>query len=327
VNPLFRQDRLIAGNMVRATFASWHDRVITAFMLLAALTIVRAWFLDRHWAVAAWVALAAGTMIGIGAGRLVAARLAFHAFDGLLPADALNPLMRRRYMVVWHGVGLALLSLVTLIVRPSLLVVSVPAYLAGVLIVGLSGRLGMPGRIAGAIRPGWTVREWSHSPMAGILAATSLLLSLLPARSLGTNALVAVAGFEALLLALMLTGVDNATVRFMTIAGHPSRSIISHHAKGVATFLAVSVPGCWIILGPVAVGIVASVCAAILLLLTLRVLTYRLYAKRLADFLVSFLAGLLMLVAFSMPVVLPLIAIVLFGQLQRRGRAKTWLLA
>ncbi len=79
MNRLFRQDRLIASNKIRATFAGWHDRAIAALMLLAALAVVRAWFADRPSTVAAWTALAAGTVIGIGAGRLVAARLAFHA--------------------------------------------------------------------------------------------------------------------------------------------------------------------------------------------------------------------------------------------------------
>lgn len=327
MNRLFRQDRLIAWNTIRATFAGWHDRMIAAFMLLAALAVVRAWFVDHPWTVAAWTALAAGTVIGIGAGRLVATRLAFHAFDGLLAADALHPQMRRRYMAAWHGIGLALLSVVTLIARPSLLVVSVPAYLAGALVAGLTAGFGMPRRIAGTARPGWALRAWSHRPIGGVAAATVLLVSLLPARALGTNALMAVVGIGTVLLALMLISVDDAIVRFMTIAGHASRRVISHHAKGIATFLAVSVPGCWIILGPVAAVIVAAACAAMLLLLTLRILAYRLHAKRFADFLVSILAGILMLVAYSMPVALPVIALAMLWQLQRRGRTKTWLLA
>ena len=327
MNRLFRQDRLIAWNTIRATFAGWHDRVIAALMLVAALAVIRAWFADRPWTVAAWTAFAAGTVIGIGAGRLVATRLAFHAFDGLLAADALHPQLRRHYIAAWHGVGLALLALVTLISRPSLLVVSVPAYLAGALVAGLTGGFGTPRRIAGTTRPGWTLRAWSHRPISGMVAGTVLLLSLLPARTLGTNALMAVVGIETVLLALMLTSVDDAIVRFMIIVGHGSRRVIVHHARGVASFLAIAVPGCWAWLGLVAAGIVAAIGAAMLLLLTLRVLAYRLHGKRLADLLTSILAGLLMLVAYSMPVTLPVIALAMLWQLQRRGRTKTWLLA
>ncbi len=327
MNRLFRQDRLIASNTIRATFAGWHDRAIAALMLLAALAAARAWFVDRPWTVAAWATLAAGTMTGIGAQRLVRARLAFHAFDGLLAADALHPQMRRRYRMAWHGIALALLAVVSLIVRPSLLVVTVPTYLAGVLIAGVTGGVRMPKRIAGTARPGWMLRAWSHRPIAGVAAATALLLLLLPARTLGTNALMAVVGTGTVLLALTLTGVDDTVVRFMTISGHGSRRIFVHHGKGIATFFAVSVPGCWIILGPVAAGITAAASVVMLLLLTLRVLAYRLHTKRFADFLVSILAGLLMLVAYLMPVAFPVLALVILWQLQRRGQAKTWLLA
>ena len=327
MNRLFRQDRLIASNTIRATFAGWHDHAIAAFMVLAALAVAHAWFADRPWRVAAWTALGVGTLIGTGAGRLVGGRLAFHAFDGLLAADALHPQTRRRYMTAWHGVGLTLLAVTTLIVRPSLLVVSVPAYLAGVLIAGMTGGVRMPKRIVGMARPGWTLRAWSHRPIAGVAAATVLLLLLLPARTLGTNVLMAVVGIASVLLALTLTSIDDAVVRFMTIAGHGSRRIVVHHGKGIVTFLVVSVSGCWIMLGPVAGGIAAAACGAMLLLLTLRVLAYRLHTKRFADFLVSILTGLLMLVAYSMPVALPVLVLAMLWQLQRRGRTKTWLLA
>lgn len=138
---------------------------------------------------------------------------------------------------------------------------------------------------------------------------------------------MAVVGIGTVLLELTLTGVDDAVVRFMTIAGHGSRRIVVHHGKGIATFLAVSVPGCWIMVGPVAAGIAAAARVAMLLLLTLRVLAYRLHSRRFADFLVSILAGLLMLIAYSMPVALPVLALAMFWQLQRRVQTKTWLLA
>lgn len=324
---LFRHDWLIVRNELRAAFTGWHDRVIAALMLLAALAVVRAWFAGRPWTVAAWAALIAGAALGIGAKRLVARRLAFHTSDGLLASDALNPQIGQRYMAAWHGVGLALLAMATLIARPSLLVVSVPAYLAGVLVAGLRSGMRMPRRIAGTTRPEWAMRAWAHRPVGGVSAATILLLSLLPARALGTNALLTAIGAETVLLTLMLTSADDEVVRFMALAGHGIRRIIVSHAKGLATFLAVAVPGCWIMLGANAAAIVAAAIVAVLLLLTLRILAYRLHARRFADLLVSILAGLLMLVAYSIPVALPVITLAVIWQLQRRGRTKTWLLA
>jgi hypothetical protein len=153
-NRLFNQDRMIAWNTFRATFASWHDRAIAALFLLMALAVLRASLADRPWTVAAWAAVGGGAMIGSGAGRLVATRLSFHALDGLLAADALQPQMRRRYSEAWHGVGLALLTVATLIGHPSLLVASIPGYLIGVLIAELTGSFGTLRHIGGITRPG-----------------------------------------------------------------------------------------------------------------------------------------------------------------------------
>jgi hypothetical protein len=323
---LFLQDRDIAINVARASFAGWHDLLVFT-LLLTALAIIRLWFADLRWTTALWTALAASAAIGHGAGRLVAARLSFHAFDGLLAADALHPPTRRRYIAAWHGIGLAVLAALTLIARPSLLIASLPAYLVGVLGTGLLAGLRVPIHLTKKRRFGWAIRSWSHRPGTGVATGMILLVSLLPARMLGTNQLVALVGIESVLFALALTAVDFGIVRFMVISGHGPRRIIVHHGGGMAAFAAVAVPGCWIVLGSIAASIVAAASAAMLLFCVLRILAYRLHGKRFADFLVSILASLLMLTAYSAPVALPVVVLAMLWQLQRRGRAKTWLLA
>ena len=324
---LFSHDFRIATNPLRATCAGWHDRLIAATMLLVALAVVRSWCAARLWEVAAGPALVAGIITGMGAGRLVAARLRFHGFDGLLAADALQPSTRRRYMVTWHAIGVAILTVVTLVARPSLLIVTAPAYLIGAVLAHTAASLAMSRAAVGKGRPLWTIRRWLHHPGAGIVAAIILLVSLLPAHPLGTNAVIAVVGIEAVLLTLVLTMVDDGAVRFMTIAGHGPWRIVLRHAQGTLLFAGLAVPVCWVAFGPVAAGIVTAAAAAMLLLLALRILAYRLHAKRFADLLVSICAGLLMVVAYSMPVLLPFLALAILWQLQRRAAARTWLLA
>jgi len=327
LGPLFRHDCRIAINTVRATFSGLHDRLIAVTMLLAALAVVYSWFADQSWKIAAWAALGAGIMVGMGAARMVAARLSFHGSDGLLAAEALHPTKRRRYMVAWYGIGIALLAGITLIARPSLLIVAAPAYLAGVFVAQITANIALPGAGVGKARPGWTIRRCLQHPGAGIVAAMILLLSLLPAYTVETNARMTVIGIEAVLLALPLTVVDDAIVRFMTISGHGSWSIVGRHARGMLPFAGVTIPACWFAFGPIAAGIVAAVLAALLLLTALRVLAYCCHGKRFADFLTSILAALLILVASSMPVALPFVVVAILGQLQRRAAAKTWLLA
>ncbi|TGX54170.1 hypothetical protein E5A73_08615 [Sphingomonas gei] len=324
---LFHHDWRIAVNSARATFAGWQDRLIAGTMLLIAMTVVRSWFTDPPWRIAAWVALGAGIVVGMVAGRLVAARLRFHGSDGLLAAEALQSLTRRRYMAASHGAGIAVLAATTLIARPSLLIISAPAYLAGAFAVHMITNLARPVPAIRKARPGWTVRRWLRQPGAGIVAAMILLLSLLWANTLGTNALIAVVGIEVILLALTLTLVDDSVVRFMTIAGHGARAIVLHHAQSLLPFTGLAVPICLVAFGPVAAGIVAAASIATLLLLAARVLAYRLYGKRFADLLVSIHAGVLLLAGYAAPIALPFVAIAILWQLQRRGAAKTWLLA
>lgn len=324
---LFRQDRLIAWNTTRGTFPTWHDRAIAALLLLPALAAAHGWIVASPWRTAAWIAAAVSTVIGIGVGHLVAKRLAFHAFDGLLAADALLSGTRRRYKAVLYGVGLALPSAGVLMGRPSLLIISVPAYLIGVLAAALGGNFMATKRLTGTPHAMWTFRAWSRRRVAALSAAATLLLSLFLASSTGPQSQVAVAGFGTFLLTMVLTSVDDAVVRFMTLAGHGSWRVVAYHGRGAASFLAIAVPGCWALAGMIAAAVVVSTASAMLLLLTLRIFTYQLHTRRFADTLVSILAGTLVLVAYSMPLALPILAAAILWQLRRRVQAKTWLLA
>lgn len=325
---LFDYDRRIAVNTIRVTFAPWRDRLTALIGLVLVTGVVRAWFADRPWAVAAWVGLAAGGVVGITVGRSLASRLAFHAFDGPLAADALHLPTRQRYLIVWHTIALVILAVVTLVARPSLVIVSLPGYAAGALVGGGTSGFAVSGLPIGKPRYGRTVRSWMQRPQAGVASAAILILSLLLlADFLDANTIMAVAFVEATVLALALTVVDDGIVRFLTVIGHGSRRIIVRQARGVVLFAALAAPVCAFTFSAVAAGIVATVSTGALLLMAMRILAYRLHGKRSADFLVSLLTVLLMLVAFSMPAIAPLAAIAAFWQLQRRAATRTWMLA
>lgn len=324
---LLRHDSRIAMNALRAAFAGWQDRVIAAAMLLVVIAVIRSAFADHPWNVAAWIALGAGIVAGLSAGRIIATRLAFHGSDGLLAADALHPSIRRRYIVAWHGIGIATLAVVTLIAWPSLLIVSAPAYLLGALASHLMSRFELSKPAFGKLRPGSALLRRLHRPSAGIIGATILLLSLLPARGLAPNALMALIGTEAVLLALPLTALDYNIVRFLTIAGHGSWRIIARYAQGMLFFVGITVPACWLVFGPVEAGIIAAASIAMLLVLAMRVFAYRLHGKRLGDFVVSVLSGLLIFTAYNMPVVLPFLTIAILWQWHRRAAVATWRLS
>lgn len=322
---MLRHDRLIAINTARANFTGWNDRLIAGAMLFLALAFVRGWAGDQSWKVAAGAACVAGVGIGIWASRLLAARIAFHRFDGLLAADAVQPALWRRYLLAWHGIGIATLATVTLIARPSLLVIGVPAYVAGALLAGAAGRLATR-RIAARPALGRSVQRLLHRPGAGVVAAILLLLSLLPAQALEKEGQMAVIGLEALLFAAALTPVEQDIVRFKAGSGHSPRRIVIGYSYGLLLFAAIAAPVCWLVIGPVPASIVLAISAAMLLLLAMRVCAYCVHGKRFADLLVSILVGLFALVAWWMIVLLPFVALAALWQLQRRAAAKTWLL-
>ncbi len=328
---LFDYDRRIVVNDIRATFARWQDRLTAVIGLLIIIAGVRTWFVDLPWTVAAWAGLAAGGIVGITAGRLIASRLAFHVLDGSLAADALHLPTRQRYMIAWHAIGLFVLAGVTLIARPPLVIVSLPGYVAGALIGGGLFGLAIPALARRKFRfdnTGRRIRSWAQRPRAGIVGAAILTLSLVSlANLLSSNAMVALIGIEAAMLVLALTVVDDGIVRFLTIAGHGSWRIIARQARGAMLFAGLAAPVCAFAFGAVAAGIIAIVSAAALLLMAIRILAYRLHGKRAADFLVSILTALLIFVAYSMPFLVPVVAIAIIWHLQRRAATKTWMLA
>ena len=323
---LFRLDCRIALNATRAALAGWRDRLNAGFMLVVVLATLHAWFAGRSWQIGAWAALGGGACAGGAAGRLIAARLHFHGTDGLMPALALHPSARRQYRLAAHGIGVAILAAITLIARPALLIVSLPAYLAGAAVAHLTATLAPSGAVFAKARLGRTMRMWLHRLGAGMTAAAAVLLSLVATGTLPSNARVSIVGIGAVVAALALTGVDDATVRFMTVAGQGSWRIVVHHARSMMPFVLLTVPITWLALGPLAAAIAAAACGAMLLVMTMRILTYRLHGRQFADLLVSILAALLILAAYMMPPALPFAALAILWHLHRRAAAKTWLL-
>lgn len=323
---LVRHDGLVLANTVRATFASWHDRLIAAAMLLIGLAAIRSWLLLQSWATVRWAALAGGAAGGAAAARLIEARLRYHAMDGILPAEALRPGAGRRFAIAWHGVGLGALTAILMAGRPAAAIVAAPAYVAGALAIHVAARFALP-QLGSGVRLGWAIRRWLRQPRVGAAAALMLTLWMLPLRVASPEVRLTVVGAGSILFALALTSVDASEVRFMAVAGHGAGRLVAHHLRGIAAFALLAVAGCGLVGRSPAAGLVAAVAAALALLLVFRVLAYRLHDRRFADPLVSVLVGLLLLSAYAAPFATPVVAVAALWRLTRRGAARTWLLA
>lgn len=215
-----RRDLRILFHSTVVNLSTWKDRLIVGTVLCMALAMVRSWFQDQSWTVAASAAGGIGCFAGLGAHRLLAARLAFHRTDGVLAADALQPTLARRYALFWHGIGMLVVAMVTAIARPTLLAFSVPAYLGGATVAAATARVfGQAQQLLFA--PGARMRLLLHAPPTGMAMGILLLLSLVPAQALESTGKFAAIGLETLLFAAALTMIEFDVVRFHCSSGHP----------------------------------------------------------------------------------------------------------
>lgn len=326
---LFRYDGRIVLNIIAATFSRWSDRIIAGLVLVIGMGALCASFLALSWHTASWVAAASGLTIGIACERAIGTRLKFHSTDGSLTADALIVRLRRRYAAGWRLSGAGLLAIVAVVVGPWLIPSALAGYATGIAITVGIGALELPylphlprSNVARS------VLSWLQRPRAGLWATALLILFLVPlVQSLSHAATLAAAGLLAAMLMLALTGVNDGVVRFMASVGYGPSQTVWRLMRGAVLFVATSAAVCAIGFSPLVGGVVGSVGLVGLLLGALRVLAYRLHGKRIADWLVAILSGLLGLVATSMPLLLPVLVVAILWQMQRRAVARTWEIA
>lgn len=323
---LFRHDRSIVVNQVRANLTGWRDYLVAGAVVAFGAALLRSWFGDLSWHSALIAAAIAGAGAGFGTGRLLAARIAFHRADGVLAADALRPSERRRYAITWHSIAGVLFGSVMLIVQPRIAGIAVLAYPVGAGVAVLLARFATERGDASGSALMRALRRSVQRPAAGLAAAAILAASLPLTAPLPMTGRVAVVAIVAALLGLSLSPVDDAVVRFRAIGGDPPWRIFAAGASGLALFAALAVPIVWLATGPIAAGMIAAVLLAVALLLAIRVLAYAVHDKRFADFVVAVLVGLLGFVGYSMPFLLPLVAGAIVWRLYRRASARSWLL-
>lgn len=324
---LFQHDCRIVANAIRATFRLWHDRLIAAVMLAVLVIGLRSVAGGQPLTTALWAGGTAALAAGLLAGRGLAGRLAFHAADGVLAADALRPGPRRAYAAAWQAIALAAVVILSLAAAPALPIVTVPAYLVGGLLGHAGGRVTLSGPGIGRVRLGRTIWARLRRPAAGAAAGLILIAVAATAQLSTSDAVLPVLGVATVLLVLALTAVDDGAVRFMTVTGAGSGRIILRHSRGTLLLLAVAVPVLLLAIGAAAAGVVGGLAATGLLLMAMRILAYRVHGRRVADLAVSLAAGALALVALSLPILLPIVLCAILWRLHRDASARTWLIA
>lgn len=166
------------------------------------------------------------------------------------------------------------------------------------------------------------VRHLGSVAVAGVAAAAVVMAA---AMFVEREAAAAITALTAIAAAIFLGGLDAATVRFMAMVGHSSITTIRDKCLPILSFfvpfslLLLLYPD-WLIAGTGAgLGLLS------LAFMIVRVLAYRSFRQRVADWVVTFLFALTATTAISMPPAAPLIYLAGCMWLVQRATGISWL--
>lgn len=326
---LLRHDLAIARAAMRAALVRWVDLLTVLLGVPFLLLVARAWVADLPSDRARLVGLAASFLLGFALARVTASRIAYHRSDGVLAAQALQTGKAVRYWLAVVAIGLAIGTMVLLLVGAGgplhWLLGAAPGFLAGSLSDWLDTR-----RSKGT-GPAWLSGFWPTSvhplrtAMVLGLVAAGLLLAL--AAVLEPPVLAAATLLAGVLAAALFGSVDAERVRFMALVGHSSLATLGEHSRLLLGFflpfaLILALSFEWLVAGTgLGVGLLS------LAIVAMRVLAYRAYRRQLAEWISAMLLGLVAAVAIALPFAAPFVVLAALFWLARRGRRTTWLLA
>lgn len=322
---LVRYDATVAHRATAAAFTSWRDRLLLVLGGVLVIAASRTWFEDHSASLQRWAVMALGAGAGLACGRAVIARLRHHAADGPLAVAALHPASRLRYVVIGHAAAAAATVVVVAVARPRLIGWSLAAYSFGaglaLLAPGFDKNWNAPDRVRRRLS---TLGE-SYS--ASGLAAAAFVTTAAVSRAFPGGAQMAAIGIAASLPMLVLTAIDDPAIRFMAMTGHSVAASVGRRGRAGAIFTAIATVAALLAAGFSAAALVLAIGLATLALLTLRVVLYRLYSRRIADLVLAGIAAATALLATSLPIALPFVAAIFISHLWRRAAKRCWLIA
>lgn len=274
-------------------------------------------------------AFAAASLLATLLGKALIERLWFHRSDGVLARHAQQP-----------RDGIAFVA--------PLLLVGIAVGLGALAVLGLVDPGGMvlgvcSGLPAGMLFPfvrDYVHKWWHRAAPRHLLSLTRTRPSLTRAAALSVGAgiicllmpsrfyLDAIAtGFYTLAVILLTAPVDARVVRYMTLVGHGSASLLRHW---LPTQLALTWPAALVLLIGQAwafAGVLAVVAVALPVLTALRIFAYRALIRVIADWTVAIVIIAAAYAGLTAPPLGPIIILGAIVSLARRGAGTRWLLA
>ena len=325
---LYKHDSQLAINLARSVFARWQDRILALALLALCVALLRSRVSEMQLPTRTWIALAVGIALGWSAGQLLNARAKFHASDGVIASDALNPKLVRHFLIAFHVAPIALTIALVLMVMPDLVLFAVSGYGAGAYLAyrlaAFAYEKKAPFRWPAASP---AIRALLRNPVIGAIAGALPVFAIALQQGLEPRALQILVTAEVIILALLFTTVEYPIVAFMRLMGKAPLSIILYHTKGLAGFGAAVVAG--LIWFGDSTGLAVTAAAIVLaagFLISIRILLYCIHSKAIGDLLTGLTIAAIMGAVFIAAPLAPVLIALLVWNLHRRASARTWLI-
>lgn len=325
---LFRHDYAIVSAVARTTFGNLSD-ALTLLLGVPLLTlVVRAWIAGLASERVHLLAIAIGFSMAFAVAKFAFSRIEYHRTDGALTAFAFTPTERICYVVPIFAIGLAAGLAVVEILNldfSALWMVSTLSGAAAGWAWPIVTRALRERRFVFVSWPGLgrSRRPWPMPVVAAIGAGNGIICALLPV-DLPVAAAVTIA--SGIVASALLGRVDAAKVSYMTMVGHSSPSIIAAHLAGLLGFF-IPFAAALAIAAEFPLTLIGALFAfAVPVFATMRILAYRSFGRRFADWVVTILFAITALIALSLPPVAPLFVLVSLIWLFRRAVSRTWLI-
>ncbi len=274
-------------------------------------------------------AFAAASLLATLPGKALIERLWFHRSDGVLARHAQQPRDGIAFvapmLLVGVAMGLGALAVLSLADRGGMLLGVCSGLPAGMLFpfvrqyVRKWWRRAVPRHLLSLSRT-----RPSLTRAAALSVGAGIICLLMPPRFY----LDAIAtGFYTLAVILLTAPVDARVVRYMTLVGHGSASLLRHW---LPTQLALTWPAALVLLAGQAwafAGVLAVVAMALPVLTALRIFAYRALNRVIADWTVAVVIIAAAYGGLTAPPLGPIIIVGAILSLARRGAGARWLLA
>lgn len=323
---LFGHDLLIIFNVVRKSLARWGDGLTLVLGIPLLILVSRAWLESLPDHRTHHIATGVLFFATFGLARLARERIEYHRSEGALARQALKPSGARFYLLVLIGSGLAMLAGIFLLMGlqiPATWLMAAPFGLAAgcawhwvwgsSLLAPRSGWMRMRGRLVG--RPVLVA-------IVGIM--TGVVLVILD-RIVGDTGMAVLTALLSLVAITILSAVDASKVRFMAQVGYSAPRTLALHLSLPLVFIATLLLPMLLAQQTFLSVVTAGVGGPVIAVTVTRVLAYRIYDRRIADWVCTLLLTVVALAAIPTLFAAPFVFLLGLGWLGRKSSRVTWL--